>query len=688
MELEAFHHEFFQDVMSQADAEGQYAEDAFFNLVCDYLIEAGELETADRAFYHNAARGLRIDGYGGDPESAAGILTLVIADFQQSPGIQTLTGTEMDAILKRATAFLSKALEPQFRQGLEETTAAFGLTDLIARRWNAIARVRIILASNRLLSSRVEGRDDAELNGKSIGYSVWDLGRLHRLAASGRTREDIEIDLDADFGGALPALPAHLADADYEAYLIVIPGEQLARIYDHWGSRLLEQNVRVFLQARGNVNKGIRETVEKEPEMFLAYNNGITATAERVTTRRTEEGLLITGLSNLQIVNGGQTTASIHAASRKKDVDLSRIFVQMKLSIVEPARALDVVPKISQFANTQNRVSAADFFANHPFHVRMEEFSRRIYAPSPDGTFRESKWFYERARGQYQDARAYMTVAQRRKFDLEYPKRQLISKTDLAKYLNVWRCHPDIVSKGAQKNFAHFAEHVGKEWRRSSDQFNENYFRHAIAKAIIFRKAEKLVTEQSWYEGGYRANVVAYAIAKIAHDVQERKSAIDFDRIWRLQDVPSALEAALVLSAETVHEVIVSPPAGMRNVTEWAKQQACWNRVSSLTLEWSPEFVEQLLDPEENRSRRKEGIRDQKALNGIEAQTLVVSAGAGFWQGVRQWGTQRRLLTPMEAGILDVAASGRVPSDRQSLKAMEVLKKLQGEGCEMAIAGD
>ncbi|MEZ5284682.1 MAG: AIPR family protein [Vicinamibacterales bacterium] len=314
---------------------------------------------------------------------------------------------------------------------------------------------------------------------------MWDIGRLHRFAGSGG-REEIVVDLEADFGGGLPVLPAHLSDAGYQAFLAVVPGSQLAAVYERWGARLLEQNVRVFLQARGSVNKGIRNTIENDPEMFFAYNNGITATAEGVETSRDSGGLVVRSVRNLQIVNGGQTTASIHAASRKKDVDLSKVFVQMKLSIIEPSRALDVVPRISEFANSQNRVNAADFFANHPFHVRFEEFSRRVFAPSPDGSFRESKWFYERARGQYQDARTLLNAAQRKKFDLEYPKMQLVEKTDLAKFLNSWRGHPDIVSKGSQKNFAEFARHIGAEWSKDSDAFNEHFYRQSIARRSSF----------------------------------------------------------------------------------------------------------------------------------------------------------------------------------------------------------
>ena len=683
-ELENFHKEFFQDVHGLADAGGRYAEDAFFELFTSQLVEAGELETADRA-PGGSPRGMRVDGYGGDPASADGVLSLIIADFNQSAGIATLTASEMDAIFKRLSNFLARSLDPTHRNASEESTPAFGLADLIAKRWPTVSKVRLFLISNRVLSSRVDGREAGEFKGVPVTYSVWDLGRLHRFVATGRGREEILIDLEKDFGGPLPALPAHLNNAGYEAYLIVIPGKQLAAIYDRWGARLLEQNVRVFLQARGGVNKGIRNTIENDPGMFFAYNNGITATAEKVTIKMSDAGLIITELNNLQIVNGGQTTASIHAASRKKDVDLSRVFVQMKLSVVEPAKAIDVVPKISEFANSQNRVNAADFFANHPYHVQLEKISRSTFAPSPDGTFRESKWFYERARGQYQDARALLNPTQRKKFDLEYPKSQVFAKTDLAKFLNLWLGHPDIVSRGAQKNFARFAETIGKAWSKNPDQFNKRYYTDSVAKAIVFREAEKLVSEQPWYQGGYRANVVAYAIAKVAHDVEEMDRAVNFDSIWRKQDISDAFKEALVLAAKASHDVLVDPPAGMSNVTEWAKQQACWNRISALDILWPRAFVRELMTHEEEQEEQSDAAKDQRLLNGIEAQTVVVRAGGPLWRTVKEWGVSRRLLTPTEAGILDVAAAipNRVPSEKQCLIAIEALKKMHQEGCQI-----
>ncbi|MDE2837956.1 MAG: AIPR family protein [Chloroflexota bacterium] len=679
IEIDEYCEELLQEVHTRADADGWFVEDAFFDVLSETLIDAGDIETADRVHYVSP-RGIRVDGYGGDPLDADGTLSLIIADFNQSHEVATLTATDMNATFRRLHNFLERSLNAEFRNSLEESAPAFGLADLIANRWSRISKVRLFLMSNRVLSSRVDGREAGEFQGVPVTYSVWDLGRVHRYTMSGHEREDVAVSMD-EFGGPLVVLPAHAGTTDHESYLAVVPGIELAKIYDRWGARLLEQNVRVFLQARGKVNRGIRNTIANDPDMFFAYNNGITATAESIETEESPFGLLLTGMRNFQIVNGGQTTASIHEALGNKEADLGRVFVQMKLSVVEPERALEVVPKISEYANSQNRVSAADFFSNHPFHVRMEDFSRRLFAPSRDGSFRQSKWFYERARGQYQDARGHRTPAERARFDLEYPKRQVFTKTDLAKFLNVWRGKPDTVSKGAQKNFADFAQFIGEEWRRRPNEFNEMFFREAVAKAIMFRAVEQLVGEQPWYEGGYRANVVAYTIAKLARDVAQWGESINFERIWRAQEISPGLRDALTAGAEAVHEVIVNPPERMRNVTEWAKQQACWNRVEHLDVAWPTSLSEELLSTGDRSDARRDAVKDQRMLNGIDVQTTVVEAGPEFWGNLKEWGVSRGLLSPSEMEILDVAVSpSRIPTERQSARIIETLSRLIEEG--------
>ena len=686
MKLEEFQAELFQDVLAEADAAGEYGETVFFEKFGDLLTEAGELVTADHAHYRGpTGSGIRIDGYGGDPATADGTLSLIISDFNYGSEAGRLTKTEMNQAFSRLEKFLSKSLDRRWRDALEETGPAFGLADLISQRWSGIEKVRMFLITNRELSDRVDGRDAGDIDGRTVTYSVWDIKRAHRFATTGHGREEIEIDLVSEFGSSLPLLPAHLSTTKYESYLAVMPGSMLAKIYDRWGARLLEQNVRVFLQARGNVNKGIRNTLENDPSMFFAYNNGITATAESVDISGDSGQQVLTKLKNLQIVNGGQTTASIHTAHRGK-VDLSHVFVQMKLSIVAPDESEAMVPKISEYANSQNRVSSADFFSNHPFHVRIEEFSRRIYAPSPDGTFRESKWFYERARGQFNDARSKLTAAQRKKFDLEHPRAQLFSKTDLAKFLNVWELKPDQVSLGAQKNFANFAQWIDSRWGQSDLEFSEGFFKESIAKAIVFRSTERIVSDQSWYEGGYRANIVAYAISKLALDVGKMNKSVDFKKIWAKQSISPPMEAAIATVAKSVQDVLVDPPPGIRNVTEWAKKQACWNGVRTVDVDWPDSFIKELISAEERRDRKRDQRKDQKVVNGIEAQTFVFNAGGAFWKTASEWEKSQTILSKKELDILQLASQipSKIPTDKQSIVAMEALAKLEEEGFKRA----
>lgn len=682
-ENQVFKDEFFQEILGRAGAAEQFAEDAFFETFCEHIIESGDLATADRAFYTNR-RGVRVDGYGGDPLSSDGVLTLIVLDFSGKSEISTLTQTDLDANFKRLMAFVEKSRDSRFVSSLEEASPGFGLADLINTRWPEVIKVRMLLITDKVLSSRIDGLKSDELDGRPITQSVWDIARLRQFVEGGQRGDPISVDLIGEFGGGIPVLSAHSEAGAYRSYLAVVPGSQLAEIYDRWGPRLLEQNVRVFLQARGAVNKGIRNTLENEPGMFFAFNNGITATAEDLTLADGKGGLHITRVENLQIVNGGQSTASIHAASRR-GIDLRRVFVQMKLMVVSPDEVVALVPRISEYANTQNKVAAADFFANHPFHVRLEQISRRLFAPAVDGGVRQTKWFYERARGQYLDDRALVSGAQRRKFDAEYPKRQLISKTDLAKYLMVWEQQPHTVSLGAQKNFAAFAKFATDQWERSEDSINEQYFRHVVAKAIIFKHVESLVSNRPWYEGGYRANVVAYAIARLSAHLAGSDSIFDFDQVWREQAVGPILDGALTASADAVVEVIVNPSAGSKNVTEWAKQQACWTRVQGVKVDWPASLGRILISRSDGRNLEREAKTVQRVDNGIEAQTKVIGAGGDAWLRVESWGRERGLINEKESSILKVCASlpRKIPTEKQCQAALETLRRLRTEGCQL-----
>jgi hypothetical protein len=357
----------------------------------------------------------------------------------------------------------------------------------------------------------------------------------------------------------------------------------------------------------------------------------------------------------------------------------------MKLSVIDEEKSEEVVPRIPEYANTQNRVNAADFFANHPFHVRMEGFSRRLWAPAQQGAQRETKWFYERARGQYPDAQSKLTDSEKTRFQAEYPKSQMFTKTDLAKFESVWDGYAVSVNYGAQRNFANFAERIGKMWEKNSDQFNERYFKRSVARAIIFRRTEKLVTAQPWYNGGYRANVVAYTIAMLAEVCSRRGQAFDFASVWKRQDVTPATVQAIAITAKLVYEDVTRPRIGISNVTEWCKKTACWQDLqekTDLLMRTLPDlFFAELISVDEVEDEARSAVKTQKMQNGIEAQKAVLNIPADIWGEILSQGQRIRLYSPKEVDILRIASQipAKIPSEKQSYVLLEILEKARQE---------
>lgn len=683
MDIEEFFHDFRQDLLSSAEAREDFLEAEFALSATRELEESGAIQGFEPCHY-KAPRGMRVDGYWLNDDGIS--IDLFIVDFANREVLESLTRSDVDALFKRIENFFTACSLKGLYSELEETSLGYGLARDISSRANTFAKVNFYLLSERLLSEKVQAIEDKSYQGWTFTYNIWDISRLHRIKTSRGAKEEVVIDFESMFGQGIPCLPAHIKSADYESYLMVMPATILGDLYGKYGDRLLEQNVRCFLQARGKVNKGIRSTILNDPEMFFAYNNGITATAREVITEPKADAIYIKEIKDLQIVNGGQTTASLFHTSRKDKASLEKIFVQMKLSVVDSEKGEEVIPKISEYANTQNKVNAADFFSNHPFHIRMEEFSRRLWAPPQQGALRESKWFYERARGQYSDAQAKVSKAEKKKFLAEFPSFQMFAKTDLAKFENVWDDKPTYVNLGAQKNFAQYAKRIGQEWAKHPDNFNEFYYKRAIARAILFRKTERIVSVQSWYSGGYRANIVAYTLALLSKLCADMGKSFDFMKVWETQDITEVMRDAIEITAKVVFDSIMAPMAGISNISEWCKKEACWDRLQLKSRELetllSKQFLNGLIGKEDIVDEAKSAAKVQKIDNGIEAQKKVMGIPAKKWRQIMVDGNKKNIFSPMEIGILQVASQipAKIPSEKQSIILIEIRAKAAIEG--------
>lgn len=684
--------QFRSDLLSQARSEfsGRDPEAGFVAVAGRILEEVEEVVDFMPCPYRGTGtrrRSLGVDGYAFD--DADGSLRVVIADFEGEEQPHSVTQTSAKTEFNRIIAFIEETFAGNDDHLPADEDPVADFADLLATHREAIPRLRLYLITDGILSDKLRDWPDAQVAGIPAEFHIWDTVRFVSALSSRGGREALTVDFSDMAEGGIRCLHASLNQSQYNGYLCVIPGEALARMYDTYGSRLLEGNVRSFLGKSTKVNKGIRETILRTPEMFFAFNNGIAATASSVVVEATADGLHLKSATDLQIVNGGQTTASLLFTRRKDGADLSRIFVQMKLSVVGDELSGELIPKISEFANKQTKVSDSDLFSNHEFHRRMEELSRRIKAPPKAGVQRPTTWFYERAKGQYRIETAKMSPAEKKRFEAENPKSQLITKTDIAKVENSWRCLPHDVSKGAQKNFDVFSKFIVAEWLSRPLDFNDEYFRTVVAHTIVFRELEKLIPAQKdWYDGGYRANVVTFTLAKLVTMIEEHAPGMSLDtpRIWKQQGISTAFTEQLKLIARAMYQVITSPEQGLENVTEWAKKELAWQRAKGMRVELLSEFQADLISREQVDRIRGDAVKTARIDRGISDISEVMATKPAKWRESRQWGLENKLLTGKEEQLLLIAATpGKVPSERQAAAILLIRWKLLQEGLPTSV---
>lgn len=667
--LKEFHQDFLQSILSDAESSSLMKPQAFFENVCGELISTGDL-TNNYEYADYTKKGLEVHGFDYDEERK--ILSLLVHQFFQEDEIQTLTKQQIDTKFKRLESFYTKCADGIYIK-MEETSEAHGMAYQIYQ-WqqdNNIDKIKFIILTDGKLTRSLLGLPNKKINNVDVEFRVIDINYLHKIYLSENNSGIFEVKTD------LPYLSVNSSSDKYKSYLSCVSGDELVKIYDEFGQKLFEQNVRTFLQFRGNVNKGLRNTIEHDPTMFFAYNNGITATATSVEI----DNKRIKKIHNLQIVNGGQTTSAIYAAVKNSKLDVSNISVQMKLSVVlDTEKQSDFVSKVSEYANTQNKINKSDFFSNSPFHKEFKSLSERILAPTADGGQLRTYWFYERVRGEYLNRQAYLTVAKKKQFQLENPKNQCLDKTFLSKSENAWRQKPYVVSKGAQYSFAEFAKSVTKQIEKDNFTITENYFKDAVCRVILFRTVEKMISNADWYDGGFRAQTVAYSVAYLSYRIEQQGGFLNFEMIWQNQNLPQVLISTLETITKSIYKSITIPPEGYANIAQWCKKEPCWEKVKKESIEISLDGL--LIDKEDNQYIKKESRNVKKLDTGIEIQSFVIKLEKQNWEKLSEYYKKDIDISPMRLDILSKYCSGILfpPSEKQAKILYELYNQALAEG--------
>lgn len=669
--------QFVQDLQQEvlvkcADAVSpQMREDAFTECVLERLAEHNEAENAEilpslRWESRGRTPAAKINAWALSGDGAT--LDLFVALYVGTGVPEAISKPEVAKHFGFARGFLRRSLEG-FHKQLEEAHEVFEAARRIYESSDTLVTVRLFVLTDGIVGARAAEVEEEQLPGLELRYVLWDLEKLSRLHVG--HRETIELNFVDDYGGAIACIATKDRTNEYQTLLGFFPAPLLAEIYGEYGQRLLERNVRAFLQAKNKVNKGLQNTLRDEPHRFLAYNNGLCCTASEIEVEMDQDGhALLKRARDFQIVNGGQTTASVFHAWKKERVDISSVVVQLKLSVITDAtKVAEIVPLISRFANSQNKVNTADFSANGKFHQDLEGLSRSLWALPKSGLERGTHWYYERARGSYLDDKSRQgTPTQQKEWARQNPPHQKFTKTDLAKYEHAWLGLPHLVCRGAEKNFEAFASRLEDDGEPSVDR---SFYEHVIARAILWRSAERLF--DSLGLEGYRANSVAYAMAWIAEASQRR---LNLDHIWRDQQLSDDVSAAILIACREAHGFLANCSG---NIGEASKKPETWAEFRAKKIDvgerWSAGLRESAAVP----------YPPKKLSPETEAARQAVSQGtADSWFALSKWAKERNFLEGWERSLAyslgRLAARGAAPSDKQVVQGARIMARARELG--------
>ncbi len=672
MDIKEFAQELIDNVNMSVEMTGSDYDQELATSILEYMEDNGEVNAPEICSFQKTRSRITAYDYNDEAESL---------DLFYLMKANTLLGKVNNGDVQKGfnylMSFYREAMNGQLFKN-EDVTSSDEIVEvakLVQSTKGQINQLRIYVITDGLTDpSAVPAAVESDDGDYVIEYNVWDMQRVYQQHNIRAGKEKVEIDFPTTYNTELQCLKMSEQNLFVDAYLAIIPGITLAKIYKQYQQVLLEKNVRTFLQFKGKVNKEIRKTLRENPDMFFSYNNGISTTASEIETKEIDGMLYITRLYDWQIVNGGQTTASIAASLTDKAVDLNKVFVPMKISVIRDAEHDDeLIRSISISANSQTAIKNSDFSANDPYLVDLERFSRTEWVPNGNNK-PFCKWYFERTRGQYLDQLAQLSGLNEKSFKTEYPKKQKITKTDIAKYEIAWKQRPGDVSRGAEQNYKIFVAEI----KREKPTITAAYFKKIIAKGILFNAIDGLVKARNL--GGYKANMNAYLMSSISF---LSDGNLDLTYIWDNQkvqeDVLNKVESIIPL----VWEHITGGSSGgnqSSNVGEWTKKPECWNKLK-LKLGEIDKFDDELMQPDTN--------DDGSYLNETQ-QSRIKEAEAiepNYWFELANWAKRNNQLTPIERkaafnfGTMKSRNRG-ITSLKQALFALKIVEKAKEQGFE------
>lgn len=595
-----------QELLSEAkDEEGFISETSFINLVLPSMLEAKliDSEECNESYYRYDSEKYKLNGYLVNESGERLQLFILNEDSidvtQNSDALQISLKNYYDNQFSRASRFISKAIKKNLDDEIQDSSPVKALISQVSTSFgidqfdvieifliSATATVetrgatpqprRLEFDDEKLKLSFTRNQRDQVSKEILIIKRLIDLNFLYSVLVSQGNREPLAINFKNLFPDYNIEIIKAADELNFESYLCVLPAKILADLYKRFSSRLLEKNVRSFLQFRG-VNQGIRETIRTSPEKFIAYNNGITVTSTGKDVELKDGKLYLNGLTDFQIVNGGQTTASIYFTN-KDGFSIDKVSVMAKINVakdVSEENLDDLISKISQYSNSQSKVSNVDLRSRNPQLTKLKTLSESVITPSG------RKWFFEKSKG---DFNTKLRIAGKGKFRIEkeFPKQVRFSKEELGKYFTAWGDQPYIVKKGGEKVFRHFIEQIGGDGEKKGINVDRNFYENLIAKIILFRELEKLYGQGKNSIGQIRSAVIPYTISILYRNLDGSKGdkIFDLNKVWSAEglesDLSDYLYGLMVLMNNLIKKYSQSDDLG-----EYSKKKELWDDIST-----------------------------------------------------------------------------------------------------------
>ena len=662
-ELKIFSYKLHAEVLDLDD----YKENGFTLYCCQQLSEIGEIDDFQLLFFDKKVKyeQMKVNAFGIDTQNEK--LDVFVTHYTDAVDPTKVASKDIQQVTKSLGNFIKHSLK-DLSNNLPKNTEEYDLARLIKSSKNKLNLIRLYILTDGLCD--IDALKSTKIENINTKIEIIDLKKLFDQSSLGNIETNINLEFDGKYSNKIECIGIKNQTSDVSSYLAVIPGDILYHLYDQYRSRLMELNVRSFLQVSGKINKGIRNTLIEEPDMFFSYNNGIAVTANDIKFSQDKNGSrFIKKLEGMQIVNGGQTTASIHRAKINDDVDVSKILVPTKITIVKKEQLRNVVPKISRFSNSQNAVKQSDFHSDNPYHKKIKELSQQIFIPGESG-----KWYFEKLRGDYQNDKfkAENSNNLKTRFNSQTPVSRKLTKEDIAKYINAWELNPYIVCTGVQKNFIHFMDNHAVKALNDKD-VDDDYFKKLISITIIYRNIEKIVKEKKY--PAFRGQIIPYIVSVLSKLAGNKFS---YSHIWQDQDISEDLYYLLNKISDDVRKnMLNSVPVG-RNHTEWFKKIDCWNKIKDMkislkSLDLPPELkgAKSMSEIKNNSSMSDEDLNNIKECKKISEKE---------WLKINSWCQENKMVDNIELGYtitLSRMAKNKWQENPTPLMASKVLPILE-----------